>query len=96
MQTCFAPHEVFTNGKRSISNMREHPHVQATILLDEPLSPVEAKNISAIADIGAQANVWSLREYLQAGFRREHLTPASDLLLLTIPPYLLLEPFQLS
>ena len=79
-QTRFAPHEVFTNGKRSTSNMREHPRVRVTILLDEPLSPAVAKNISAIADTGAQANVWSLREYLQAGFGREHLTPASDLL----------------
>ena len=79
-QTRFAPHEVFTNSKRSTSNMREHSRVQVTILLDEPLLPVVAKNISAIADTGAQANVWSLREYLLAGFRREHLTPASDLL----------------
>ena len=79
-QTRFAPHEVFTNSKRSTSNMREHSRVQVAILLDEPLSPVVAKNSSAIADTGAQAYVWSLREYLQAGFRREHLTPASDLL----------------
>ena len=73
-------HEVFTNGKRSTSNMREHSRVQVTILLDEPLSPVVAKNISAIADTGAKANVWCVREFLHPGFRREHLTPASDLL----------------
>ena len=73
--------------------MREHPRVQVAILLDEPLSPVVAKNIIVIANTGAQAKVWSLREYLQAGFRREHLTPASDLLAANHSPIPIAETF---
>ena len=79
-QQHFAPHEVFINGKLTASTMREHPHVQVSILLDEPPSPAVAKNIGAIADTGAEANVWLLKEYLQAGFKRKQLTPTSDLL----------------
>ena len=85
-QKHFALPEVFTNGKQTTSNMREHPRVQKTISLDEPPSPAIAKKISSVVDPGAQANIWSLREYLQARFKREQLTPASHLLAATHSP----------
>ena len=40
---------------------------------------IVARNVIAIADTGAQANVWSLRNFLAAGFYRSILIPASDL-----------------
>ena len=61
-QKHFALPEVFTNGKQTTSNMREHPRVQKTISLDEPPSPAIAKKISSVVDPGAQANIWSLRQ----------------------------------
>ena len=46
--------------------MRKHP-------------PHIAKNVVAVADTSAQTNVWSLREFLAAGFERSILIPAPDL-----------------
>ena len=40
---------------------------------------IVARNVLAIADTGAQTNVWSLRNFLTAGFNRSILIPVSDL-----------------
>ena len=37
------------------------------------------KNVVAVADTGAQTNVWSLREFLAAGFERSILILAPNL-----------------
>ena len=39
--------------------------------------PIVARKV--LADTGAQTNVWSLRNFLAAGFNRSILIPASDL-----------------
>ena len=40
---------------------------------------ISATNVTAIADTGAQVNVWSLGKFLQYGFSRDILTPAPNL-----------------
>ena len=40
---------------------------------------VHVTNITAIADTGAQVNVWSLDEFMKYGFSRDIRTPASNL-----------------
>ena len=64
--------------------MREHPKVQVTISVDRAQAHSEstsarATNVTAVADTGAQVNVWSLDEFVKYGFSRDILTPASNL-----------------
>ena len=64
--------------------MREHPKVQVTISVDGAQAhgestSVRATNVTAIADTGAQVNVWSLDEFAKYGFSHDILTPASNL-----------------
>ena len=64
--------------------MREHPKFQITISVDHTQAhggstSVRATNVTAIADTGAQVNVWSLDEFVKYGFSRDILTPASNL-----------------
>ena len=79
-----ASHRVFQNGEWIKAPMREHPTVQVTISLDDHqyrndhLSVV-ARGVTAVADTGAQTNVWSLRDFLRVGFTRDMLTPAPRL-----------------
>ena len=40
---------------------------------------IVARNVLAIADTGVQTNMWSLGNFLAAGFNRSILIPASDL-----------------
>ena len=65
--------------------MRDHPTIKVCISMDNSWChtkrvPIAAKNVIAIADTGAQTNVWSLRSFLAAGFNCSILIPASDLI----------------
>ena len=64
--------------------MRDHPTIKACISMDNSWcrtrhAPFVARNIIAIADTGAQTNMWSLRNFLAAGINRSILIPASVL-----------------
>ena len=78
------PHYVFKDGQWAKEHISEHLKVQVTISVIcahahvEPTS-TSATNITAIADTGAQGNVWSLGEFLQCGFPRDILNPAPNL-----------------
>jgi len=60
--------------------MRVHPIIRISVSMDSSwCHNKHAPIVSAIADTGAQANVWSLRQFLAAGFNRSILIPAPDL-----------------
>ena len=78
------PHYIFKDGQWATAHMREHPKVQLTISVERAQThgestPVRATNVTAIADTGAQVNVWSLDEFVKYGFPHDILTPASNL-----------------
>ena len=82
--TMQGPHFIFKDGQWATAHMREHPKVQVTILVDRAQAhgestSVRATNVTAIADTGAQVNVWSLDEFVKYGFPHDILTPASNL-----------------
>ena len=82
--TMQGPHYIFKDGQWATARMREHPKVQVTISVDRAQAhgestSVRATNVTAIADTGAQVNVWSLDEFVKYGFPSDILTPASNL-----------------
>ena len=82
--TMQGPHYIFKDGQWATARMREHPKVQVTISVDRAQAhgestSVRAANVTAIADTGAQVNVWSLDEFVKYGFPSDILTPASNL-----------------
>ena len=75
---------IFKDGQWATAHMREHLKVQVTISVDRAQvygesTSVGATNVTAIADTGAQVNVWSLDEFVKYGFSHDILTPASNL-----------------
>ena len=82
--TMQGPHYIFKDGQWATARMREHPKVHVTISVDRAQAhgestSVRATNVTAIADTGAQVNVWSLDEFVKYGFPSDILTPASNL-----------------
>ena len=82
--TMQGPHYIFKDGQWATAHTREHPKVQVTISVDRAQAHGEstsvlATNVTAIADTGAQVNVWSLDEFVKYGFPHDILTPASNL-----------------
>ena len=72
-------HHVFTKGEWRKARLRDHPRVPLTISLARPggHAPITHAEISAIADTGAQSDLWSLEHFLACGFSREELHPIS-------------------
>ena len=82
--TTQGPHYIFKDGQWATAHMREHSKVQVTISVDRAQAyaestAVRATNVTAIAETGAQVNVWSLDEFVKYGFPNDILTPASNL-----------------
>ena len=79
-------HQVFTKGEWKRTRQQEHPRVAITISID---SSEQAKynghthaqhiqaEVSAIADTGAQSDVWSLSDFLAYGFSHDDLLPVN-------------------
>ena len=73
-------HHIFTEGKWKQARLRDHPRIPIIITVAQsPTNNVNSQNlranVSAIADTGAQSDLWSLSEFLAVGFRREILSP---------------------
>ena len=66
-------HQVFSKGEWRKARIRDHPKVPIEIIVRN-CHPVAA---TAVADSGAQSNIWSLEEFLQAGFNMKELSPVS-------------------
>eukprot|EP00794_Sanderia_malayensis_P000859 gene859-151_t len=73
-------HHIFTKGGWRRARPRDHPRLPITISLDQPTTIADKHHriqvtTTAIADTGAQSDLWSLDEYLSCGFLRDDLTP---------------------
>ena len=76
-------HHIFTKGEWKRARLRNHPRVLISVSLartddcQDPAAEVKHAKVSAIADTGAQSDLWSLNEFLACGFSREDLHPIS-------------------
>lgn len=79
-------HHIFSRGEWKRAKLREHPRALISISVVNPVSQVDSAGyrasrngvkVSAIADTGAQSDIWSLDEYLACGFSRDNLRPVS-------------------
>ena len=80
-------HHIFTKDEWKRACLRPHPRVSISVSLDNskpakhchnPSTATEQSiDISAIADTGAQSDLWSLDEFLACGFCRDDLSPVS-------------------
>ena len=69
-------HHIFNKGEWGRARVAEHPTVQLHLSADNR-TPV---HVAAVADCGAQSDLWSLHKFLQAGFTKDDLSPVSLLL----------------
>lgn len=68
-------HQIFTKGEWRRARVTSHPTVNLRISLDKQKSkPVD---VVAVADTGAQSDIWSLEHFLKAGFKMSDLSPAT-------------------
>lgn len=65
-------HTIFRSGKWRRAQFRDHPRIRLKITADK--RPAHSTDVDAAVDSGAQANVWSLHEYLAAGFLHRDLS----------------------
>ena len=79
-------HHVFTKGEWKRARLRAHPMIPITISADMSALARHrsaARNlqahaaVSAVADTGAQSDLWSLSDFLASGFSSDDLTPVS-------------------
>ena len=77
-------HHIFSKGEWKRACLREHPRVAITISLDKSTqdnsgnshqSPDIHADVSAIADTGAQSDLWSFADFLASGLTRADLHP---------------------
>jgi hypothetical protein len=79
-------HHVFSKGEWKKARFKPHPRASIVLAMD---AAAQAKyitgiknvstrvGVSAIADTGAQCDVWSLRDFLACGFKQDHLIPVT-------------------
>ena len=77
---------IFSKGEWKRTHLRDHPRLPITISLSRPgrtgsgtyntPSDIYAE-VSAIADTGAQSDLWSLSDFIACGFSRDDLHPIS-------------------
>jgi len=65
-------HHIFNKGEWRRSDIKEHPRIQL-----ELSSKNVSTSVTAVADSGAQSNLWSLNQFLDAGFTKADLSPVS-------------------
>ncbi|KAJ8359136.1 hypothetical protein SKAU_G00156610 [Synaphobranchus kaupii] len=77
-------HHIFSKGEWRRAKLRDHPRALITISVDMPVrqsdstsdrGSVDKARVSAVADTGAQSDLWSLEEFLACGFPRDDLRP---------------------
>ena len=81
--TIVLDHHIFTAGEWKRTRLRAHPMIPIRISIDKsPRKPLAKwhnahAEVSAIADTGAQSDLWSLADFLAQGFSRTDLYPVS-------------------
>ena len=77
-------HHIFSKGEWRRARLRDHPRVPITIALDKPRqstigsrhhATAPLADVSAIADTGAQSDLWALSDFLACGFSNDDLRP---------------------
>ena len=79
-------HHIFTKGEWRRAQLADHPRVLFSISVDQPAGTREhhrdrdkqnPTEVSAIADTGAQSDLWSLEAFPASGFSRADLHPVN-------------------
>ena len=65
-------HKIFNKGEWRRADIKEHPRIQL-----ELSSKQQSTKVTAVADSGAQSNLWSLDQFINAGFTTADLSPVS-------------------
>ena len=68
-------HQIFNKGEWRRAQVTAHPTINLRLVLGK--RPSEFVTLEAIADTGAQSNLWSLDQFLKSGFKMSDLSPAS-------------------
>ena len=68
-------HHIFNKGEWRRARLADHPRVKLSIAPNR--AHAKPTCVDGIADSGAQSNVWSLADYLKAGYLKEDLSPVS-------------------
>ena len=68
-------HHIFTKGAWRRARLAKHPTVKLS--LEPEHAPATSSTVDAVADSGAQLDVWGMDAYLQAGYSRKDLHPVS-------------------
>ena len=73
-------HHVFTDGKWRKGRLRDHPRLSIVISVDrnfhKSVLHTNRADVTAIADTGAQSDLWPLSDFVACGFPLEILSPA--------------------
>ena len=75
-QIVLLEHHIFTRGAWRKARFAKHPRIKIKVSLDKDKHRQGRKigaTIDAIADSGAQSNLWGLQKYIDSGFRKEDL-----------------------
>lgn len=76
-------HHIFTKGEWKRAQLRPHPTLSIKISFDKSRTakpgktPSTRAEIAAIADTGAQSDLWSLSDFLSHGFSQDDLFPVT-------------------
>ena len=84
LPTARLDHQIFTKGEWKRARLLDHLRIPITISVDQSTKPSHPTpgsaihvDVSAIADTGAQSDLWSLADFLACGFLRSDLHPIS-------------------
>ena len=83
--TCHLNHSIFSKGQWCKSQFLNHPKVQLQLSVvasdyrafHHHCPTITPKHITALADSGAQTYLWSMNDFLAAGFQKSDLLPVS-------------------
>ena len=83
-QVVVLQHHIFSAGEWRRARFTKHPTVKLHISIDKEAPRARHRKpsqvlaeVEGVTDSGAQSDVWSLKEFLAAGFSREDLHPVS-------------------
>ena len=68
-------HQVFYDGAWHASRFRDHPEILLKVGIENRDGTVF---VNAIADTGAQSNLWGYKDFSRAGFVKADLRPVSS------------------
>ena len=70
-------HHIFNKGEWRRAKLNSHPSIELNISMDGKDGTNRKTVVHAVADSGAQSDIWSLDAFLAAGFSETDLSPAS-------------------